>query len=121
MIVFMSLVGNTRKFVNKVNEPAVELSIDNSLDLELNTPFILIVPTYSEEISDIVREFLENETNRDLCKGIVGAGNRNFAQLFCYTAKDLSKEFDLPLLHLFEFQGSSLDVKKIEEELEAIV
>ena len=121
MIVYMSLVGNTRKFVNKINEPSVELTIDNSLDLVMTKPYILIVPTYSEETSDIVRDFLENETNRRLCKGIFGAGNRNFAQLFCYTAKDLSKEFDLPLLHLFEFQGSPVDVEKLEKELETIV
>ena len=121
MIVFMSLVGNTRKFVNKVDGQSAELTIQNSLDVIVTEPFILIVPTYSEETSDIVRDFLENETNRGNCRGIFGGGNRNFAGLFCYTAKDLSKEFNIPILHLFEFQGSPLDVEKLEEELEKIV
>lgn len=121
MIAYLSLVGNTRKFVEKVTDRSVEITIDNSLELTMTSEYILIVPTYSEETSDIIRDFLENETNRRLCKGIVGAGNRNFAHLFCYTAKDLSQEFNLPLLHMFEFQGSPVDVEKIEKELEAIV
>ena len=49
--------------------------------------------------------------------GLFGVGNRNFAELFCVTAKTLSKEYEIPLLHTFEFQGSPLDVKKMEEEL----
>ena len=51
------------------------------------------------------------------CKGLFGGGNRNFAELFCVTAKTLSEEYDIPMLHAFEFQGTPLDIKKMEEEL----
>ena len=65
-------------------------------------------------------EFLEWADNAKLCKGFFGGGNRNFAQLFCVTVKELSAEFDIPVLHGFEFQGSAYDVAKLTEELEKI-
>lgn len=120
MIVFMSLIGNTRKYVHKVEAKNLEITIENSLEAIVEEPFILVAPTYAEETTDILWDFLENEINRSFCKGIFGAGNRNFAELFCYTAKNLSKEFNLPLLHLFEFQGSPQDVDQLKKELEKI-
>lgn len=117
MIVYMSLIGNTRKFVNKINHPNIEITLDNCLDVVIDEPYILVTPTYAEETTDILWDFLENETNRAHCKGVFGGGNRNFAELFCYTAKNLSKEFSIPLLHLFEFQGSPHDVSQLEKEL----
>jgi len=116
----MSLVGNTRKFVNKVADESLEITLANALDAEVNKPYILVTPTYDAETTDILRDFLENPTNLNYCQGIFGGGNRNFAGDFCYTAKDLGRDFDLPVLHLFEFQGSPQDVERLKEELNTI-
>ena len=54
--------------------------------------------------------------NTENLVGIVGSGNRNFgADMFCYSATDLSKELNKPVVHMYEFQGSINDVNKINE------
>lgn len=120
VIVFMSLIGNTRKLVDKLDVFSIELNLDNCLTVIADKPFILIAPTYAEESTDLLRDFLDYEQNHHYCRGIIGSGNRNFAHLFCYTAKELSREYNLPLLHQLEFQGSAFDLKRIKEELDKI-
>lgn len=120
-IVYFSQTGQTRKFVEKIpNTEIIEITPDD-FEMEVTEPFILVMPSYETNVHPIVidtaADFLETADNVDYCKGLFGGGNRNFAELFCITAKTLSKEYDLPLLHEFEFQGSPLDVKKMEEEL----
>ncbi|AXY25241.1 class Ib ribonucleoside-diphosphate reductase assembly flavoprotein NrdI [Suicoccus acidiformans] len=117
MLAYFTLTGQTRKFVNKFPEvESVEIQPANPF-IEMEEPFILVVPTYEAEITEPVNDFLETGQNIALCRGIFGGGNRNFAQLFCFTADDLSEEYNIPVLHRFEFQGSENDVAKMEEEL----
>jgi protein involved in ribonucleotide reduction len=123
-IVYFSQTGQTRKFVEKIsNIDAIEITPDN-FNIEVTQPYILVMPSYETNVHPIVidtaADFLETAANISYCKGLFGGGNRNFAELFCITAKTLSKEYDLPLLHTFEFQGSPFDVKKLEEELNNI-
>ena len=123
-IVFYSQTGQTRKYVTKIkNCEKIEITPD-SFKIEMTQPLLLVMPSYEENVHPIVidtaEDFLETAQNAHYCKGIFGGGNRNFAQLFCITAKTLSEKYDLPLLHEFEFQGSRLDVEKIQEELDKI-
>lgn len=120
-IVYFSQTGQTRKFVEKVAAvEKIEITTDH-FEIEMTEPFILVMPSYETNVHPIVidtaADFLETADNEYYCKGLFGGGNRNFAELFCITAKTLAEEYDIPLLHTFEFQGSPLDVKKIEEEL----
>lgn len=120
-VVYFSQTGQTKKFVEKIsNKELVEITTDD-FEIEVTEPFILVMPSYETNVHPIVidtaADFLETTDNITYCKGLFGGGNRNFADLFCITAKTLSKEYNLPLLHQFEFQGSPFDVKKIEEEL----
>lgn len=117
MIVYWSLIGNTRKLVHKLETKSLELNWDNCLDLVVEEPFLLVTPTYAKESTDLLWDFLDHEQNQAFCRGIIGTGNRNFASLFCYTAKDLSRDYGIPLIHLLEFQGSEYDIKRINEEL----
>lgn len=120
MIAYMSIIGNTRKFVKKTTDQSVEITAENCETLRIEEPFILIAPTYAKESTGILWTFLENENNLHYCKAIAGTGNRNFASGFCYTAKALSRRFKIPIVHLFELQGSAHDVSKIQEELNQI-
>lgn len=120
-LVFFSQTGQTKKFIDKIkNVEKIEITPDH-FEIELMKPFILVMPSYETNVHPIVidtaADFLETANNIDYCRGLFGAGNRNFAELFCITAKTLSEEYSIPMLHTFEFQGSSLDVKKMEEEL----
>ena len=40
--------------------------------------------------------------------------------LFGVTGKVLSKKYNIPILHEFEFQGDRFDINKIKEELKKI-
>ncbi|MGF3065933.1 class Ib ribonucleoside-diphosphate reductase assembly flavoprotein NrdI [Facklamia sp. P12945] len=114
-IVFISLTGQTRRFVEKLSAD-YQLELDDlTCDMIVNQPYLLIVPTYQEVVRDLVDDFFENEVNRQNCRGVVGGGNLNFAQLFCFTAKDISRDYQIPLIHKFEFQGNESDVSYIKE------
>lgn len=116
-LAFFSQTGQTRKFVQKFDHlNHYEITPDDPFH-EMEEDFILVVPTYQGGLTDPVNDFLETGDNIDRCLGIFGGGNRNFAQLFCFTAEDLSEEYGIPLLHKFEFQGTENDVQKLEETI----
>lgn len=123
-LVFFSQTGQTRRFVQKIQRvQKIEISAD-SFDIDMDDFYILIMPSYEADVYpaviDTAADFLERGNNLDYCRGLFGSGNRNFAELFGITARTLAEEYDLPLLHTFEFQGSPSDVKKMEEELSNI-
>jgi protein involved in ribonucleotide reduction len=54
--------------------------------------------------------------------GVAGGGNLNFADLFIFTAKDIVRDYNVPLLYSFEFSGTDEDVKnfkKVVSEIES--
>ena len=116
LVVYLSLTGQTRKFVQKLGYTLFELSNENAFT-EVNEPFIVVVPTYETEVTSLVNDFIETGNNRAFFKGVAGGGNRNFNTLFGFTAKDLSQDYQVPLLHLFEFQGSINDVNILKEQV----
>ena len=113
-IIYMSVIGNTRRFVEKLEMDSLELSEVNAFS-EIDENFIMIAPTYAIEMTDILNDFLETGDNLSYCQGVIGAGNRNFSELYCFTAEDIALDYDVPLLYRFEFQGSDNDVKKVKE------
>ncbi len=118
-IVYITLTGQTRKFVNKLDMETIELSPIDPF-IEINEPFIIVAPTYEKEATEILWEFLDTGENRRYFKGVAGGGNRNFNELFVFTAKDLAEDYDVPMLHAFEFQGSPRDVEALKEKIDAI-
>ena len=88
--------------------------------IEINEPFIIVAPTYEKEATEILWEFLDTGENKRYFQGVAGGGNRNFNELFVFTAKDLASDYDVPLLHAFEFQGSPRDVKALKDKINMI-
>lgn len=120
-LVFFSLTGQTRRFVKKLALPAYEIDGTNPFH-ELNEPYLLIVPTYDAEVTEVVNDFIEYKSNQDNLKGVAGGGNLNFADLFIFTAKDIARDYKVPLLFSFEFSGTDQDVnnfKKVVDDLES--
>lgn len=113
-IVYFSLTGQTRKFVQKLDMDLLELNPTNPF-VSINEPFVIVAPTYEKEATEILNDFIETADNKQYFKGVAGGGNLNFGQLFVFTAKDLAKDYDVPLLHTFEFQGNDEDVKKLKK------
>ncbi|QJS95757.1 ribonucleotide reductase stimulatory protein NrdI [Dolosigranulum pigrum] len=118
-IVYITLTGQTRKFVNKLDMETIELSPIDPF-IEINEPFIIVAPTYEKEATEILWEFLDTGENKRYFQGVAGGGNRNFNELFVFTAKDLARDYDVPLLHTFEFQGSPKDVKALKDKINMI-
>lgn len=118
-IVYITLTGQTRKFVNKLDMETIELSPIDPF-IEINEPFIIVAPTYEKEATEILWEFLDTGENKRYFQGVAGGGNRNFNELFVFTAKDLARDYDVPLLHAFEFQGSPKDVKGLKDKINMI-
>ncbi|MGC6769591.1 class Ib ribonucleoside-diphosphate reductase assembly flavoprotein NrdI [Enterococcus sp. LJL128] len=119
-IVYFSVTGQTRRFIKKLDLPAYEIEPANPF-FEINEPFVLIVPTYDIEITEVVNDFLDYKSNKDFLQGVAGGGNRNFAELFIYTAKDIARDYHVPLVFSFEFSGTTEDVesfKKVVSEIE---
>lgn len=86
--------------------------------IPMNEPYIIVTPTYDKEMTDILNDFIETENNRQFLKGVAGGGNLNFNELFVFTAKDISRDYDVPLLHSFEFQGNEKDVKRLKKAVD---
>ncbi|MGX6961615.1 class Ib ribonucleoside-diphosphate reductase assembly flavoprotein NrdI [Vagococcus xieshaowenii] len=120
-LVYFTLTGQTRRFIKKLDAPSYEIDPTNPFN-ELKEPYILVVPTYDEDVTEVVNDFIEYKTNRENILGVAGGGNRNFADLFIFTAKDISRDYNIPLLFEFEFSGTEEDVKnfkKVVKEIES--
>ena len=115
-IAYYSVTRQVSRFVKKLTL-ADDQAVAVTDTLILSEPFILIIPTYEKEILQEVWDFMvENASN---CQGIIASGNRNFAELYIYSAKDLSAEFHVPILYDFEFNGTDEDVTAVNSILES--
>lgn len=123
-VVYFSITGQTRFFIKKLNleQEPVEIT-ENYPDIEMDEPFILLVPTYAEEfpdgkrsqdIMDPVFEFMETDNNAKLCKGVIGSGNRNFGPLYIITAHEISEKYNVPILYDYEMNGTPVDVQYVK-------
>lgn len=114
-VAYFSITGQTKRFIKKagINDALEITPLDPFIRIE--EPFILITPTYEKEMTEPVFDFLDYEDNRQYLRGVIGTGNRNFAELFVFTAKDIAAEFHVPLLQSFEFSGTDHDIKKFKE------
>lgn len=115
-VVFLSLTGQTRRFVQKLELPTVEITLQNVFQT-MDESYIIISPTYDMEVFEYFQDFIETGNNQALLKGVAGSENRNFNTSFCQTAKIISATYDVPLLHYFEFHGTQKDVIIIKEKV----
>ncbi len=131
-ILFTSIAGNTRSFLNRLQKYNETIHLkeidDNTPEDEESEPFFIFVPTYleggngidngdQEIMTEALREYIEFKENSKLCLGIIGSGNKNFNEQYCLTAKQYAEEFKVPLLDDFELRGTNEDVKRIDETL----
>ena len=118
-VVYLSLTGKTRQFVKKLGWDFVEISKKNPV-CQMEEPYIVITPTYGEQVANFFYEFIEFGENRALLKGVAGSGNRNFNTSFCSNSRELASKYGIPLLHCFENQGTDKDVQILIEKVREI-
>lgn len=141
-ILYISISGNTRAFVQRLTEFAKEqheadpsnplihskeISENSPFEKE-NEPFFTFVPTYleggngvdngdTEILTEVMREYLEYEENHQNCLGVVGSGNKNFNYQYCLTAKQYSEAFNFPFLADYELRGTAADSQRVYQIL----
>lgn len=115
-IVYLSLTGNVRDFVDDLGIESIEIDV-NSQPVDMDDKYILIMPNYDEVINDVIRDFIEHGNNEDNLIGIVSSGDRTFGRDYIWCAKLISKEYDKPILMTFEKKGTNKDLEKFKEEV----
>lgn len=135
-LVYISLSGNTKSFINRLEKILSKYYNISSLDIKefvhdnknfykLNNSFITFVPTYLEGGNGIdngtkeilttpLKNFISFEDNYKNCLGVVGSGNKNFNLQYCLTAKQYSNDFGFPLLDTFELRGNNEDLERVK-------
>lgn len=141
-LLYISLTGNTKHFVDKLSDYLTSRHQIKIQDLNvkafkgeifpLEAPVIAFLPTYLEggngvDTGDVeilttpLGNFLAAYDNYKHCLGIVGSGNRNFNHQYCLTAKQYSQRFGFPLLDTFELRGLPTDVVRIGDNIAEVV
>lgn len=116
LIVYVSITGNVRRFVSKLEMESYELN-DFNLETRVNEKYIIVTPTYDDEITDFISQFIDYEDNITHLIGFVGSGNLNFDNNYVFNAKDLSNKYNKPLIYSFEYSGTDADVINFKKEV----
>lgn len=124
LIYFSSASGYTKRFIEKLGLDAARIPLHaNDPALLATRPYVLVLPTYGGEkgersiLPQVIR-FLNNEGNRNLLRGVIGAGNTNFGTTYCLAADKISAKCGVPVLYRFELMGTSDDVVHVRQGLE---
>jgi protein involved in ribonucleotide reduction len=124
IVYFSNYSGNTKRFVEKLNEHSIRIPISDDVDSPtvVDDYYVLFVPTYGggnegSAIPRQVRRFLNIKQNRDLLLGVVGFGNTNFGEHYCKAADMISQKTGVPVIARVEIFGTQEDVIKVKERL----
>lgn len=75
--------------------------------------YILIAPSYGTDknghVPPQVKKFLADETSRNHCAGVIGAGNLNFGDEYAASGDIIAAKLQVPLLHKIELSGRPED------------
>ena len=124
LIYFSSTSENTKRFVQKLGVDAARIPLHaKDAPLLALEPFVLVVPTYGGtngegSVPKQVIRFLNNPRNRELIRGVIGAGNTNFADNYCAAGDIVAAKCKVPHLYRFELMGTPEDVVRVNQGLE---
>lgn len=124
LIYFSSTSENTKRFVQKLGRDAARIPLyAHDAPLQALEPFVLVLPTYGGtngegSVPKQVIRFLNNRRNRELIRGVIGAGNTNFADNYCAAGDIIAAKCNVPHLYRFELMGTPEDVDRVNQGLE---
>jgi len=124
LIYFSSTSENTSRFVTKLGIDAARIPLHaRDAPLLATRPFVLVVPTYGGtggegSVPKQVIRFLNNPQNRQLIRGVIGAGNTNFGDNYCMAADIIAAKCHVPRLYRFELMGTPEDVARVNNGLD---
>ncbi|NLA64916.1 MAG: class Ib ribonucleoside-diphosphate reductase assembly flavoprotein NrdI [Leucobacter sp.] len=124
LVYFSSVSGNTKRFVEKLGLSAKRIPLySKDVPLLVEDPYVLVVPTYgggpeTRAVPKQVIRFLNVEQNRNLCRGVIAAGNTNFGEAFCLAGDIIARKLQVPYLYRVELFGTPDDVIAVKNGLE---
>ena len=124
LIYFSSASENTSRFVAKLGREVARIPLyAKDAPLLATRPFVLVVPTYGGtagegSVPKQVIRFLNNPQNRQLLRGVIGAGNTNFGENYCMAADIIAAKCQVPHLYRFELMGTPEDVTRVNQGLD---
>lgn len=124
LVYYSSESGNTHRFVGKTGLPATRIPVSpKDGPVAASVPYVLVVPTYADgdgrgAVPKGIIRFLNDPENRKLIRGVIGAGNTNFGEMYCRGAKVVSEKCQVPLLYRFELLGTDEDVLAVKTGLD---
>ncbi|MDE8670379.1 class Ib ribonucleoside-diphosphate reductase assembly flavoprotein NrdI [Pseudarthrobacter sp. H3Y2-7] len=124
LIYFSSTSENTSRFVAKLGVDAARIPLQaKDAPLLATEPYVLVVPTYggtggAGSVPKQVIRFLNNPQNRQLIRGVIGAGNTNFGDNYCMAADIIAAKCHVPPLYRFELMGTPEDVARVNNGLD---
>ncbi|WP_339021051.1 class Ib ribonucleoside-diphosphate reductase assembly flavoprotein NrdI [Spiroplasma endosymbiont of Atherix ibis] len=125
VVYFSSISNNTHRFMEKLDVNYSRIPYDLENELIVDKEYVLITPTYAGGGGDKkgsvpaqVVKFLNNEVNRNLCRGVIASGNTNFGDTFAIAGPIISKKLKVPFLYQFELLGTRHDVDTVRKILD---
>jgi protein involved in ribonucleotide reduction len=124
LIYFSSTSENTSRFVAKLGIDAARIPLQaKDAPLLASRPYVLVVPTYGGtggegSVPKQVIRFLNDPQNRQLIRGVIGAGNTNFGDNYCMAADIIAAKCKVPRLYRFELMGTPEDVARVHNGLD---
>ena len=123
VIYFSSRSGNTARFVEALDLPALRIPIDGDDPPIPVMPYVLICPTFADgegrgAVPKPVIRFLNDPARRALLRGVIGGGNRNFGMTFALAGKVIAAKCAVPELYRFELAGTATDIARVRAGLE---
>lgn len=117
VVVYLSLTGNIRRFVNKLErDKTLELNQSDTL-VKVDEDFVLIVPSYSDTLTERVYDFLDYKNNKKFLVSVIGSGEKNFNKQYVFSAKDIAKKYNVPLSFDFEKSGTETDIENFKKDV----
>ncbi|AXF75157.1 class Ib ribonucleoside-diphosphate reductase assembly flavoprotein NrdI [Erwinia tracheiphila] len=118
LVYFSSQSENTHRFVMKTGLAAIRIPFNGEQHLRVEQPYILVVPSYGGgsakgAVPRQVIRFLNDASNRELIRGVIAAGNRNFGEAYCIAGTIIAQKCQVPCLYRFELLGTSEDIANV--------
>lgn len=115
LIVYDSKTGNVKRFVGKLNMPAIP--IESEMNIE--EPFVLVTYTTGfGQAPEKTLSFLKRNHRRLM--GVSASGNRNWGEGFARSADRIAELYNVPIINKFELAGTTGDVERFIREVNAV-
>ena len=107
LVYFSSSSENTQRFIERLGLPAVRIPLNERERIQVDEPYILIVPSYGG--------FLNDEHSRALLRGVIASGNRNFGEAYGRAGDVIARKCGVPWLYRFELMGTQSDIENVRK------